>query len=378
MISATRSIRRAPRRRWAGPPPHDFETGLARTVDWYLDNRDGGRRCAPALCRPTPGRPRHEGHHPGRRLRHAAVSADAGASKQLLPVYDKPMIYYPLSTLMLAGIRDILVISTPEDLPQFRRLLGDGAGSACASPTPSRPARRPRAGLHHRPRLSPARPARWCWATISSMATTSAAARGRARPHGATVFAYQVRDPERYGVVAFDAPDARSRCRKAGGAAVQLGGDRPVFLRHAVIDIARDARPSARGELEITDLNRLYLDAGTLAGREAVRGCAWLDTGTHDSCCRPPTSCKPSSRAGMLVGCPEEVAYRMGYIDAEKLRSPRSTRQDRSGPGAEGTGRGEAGMIVVRPAIPDVLLIRRRPLSTSADSFRRPRTRAAT
>jgi glucose-1-phosphate thymidylyltransferase len=248
------------------------------------------------------------------------------ASKQMLPVYDKPMIYYPLSTLMLAGIRNILVISTPEDLPQFRRLLGDGdrfgvrfdyaeqkqpdgiaqafligrdwiAGEACALALGD--------NLIHADHLS---------------ALLRAAA---ARPHGATVFAYQVRDPERYGVVSFD----------AGGRAIEIV-EKPTapqsnwavtglyFYDGAVSDLARTIRPSGRGELEITDLNRLYLDAGTLAVERLSRGCAWLDAGTPDSLLQAATFVQTiQSRTGMLVGCPEEVAFRMGYIDAETLCS---------------------------------------------------------
>jgi glucose-1-phosphate thymidylyltransferase len=248
------------------------------------------------------------------------------ASKQMLPVYDKPMIYYPLSTLMLAGIRNILVISTPEDLPQFRRLLGDGdrfgvrfdyaeqtqpdgiaqafligrdwiAGEACALALGD--------NLIHADHLS---------------ALLRAAA---ARPHGATVFAYQVRDPERYGVVSFD----------AGGRAIEIV-EKPTapqsnwavtglyFYDGAVSDLAHTIRPSGRGELEITDLNRLYLDAGTLAVERLSRGCAWLDAGTPDSLLQAATFVQTiQSRTGMLVGCPEEVAFRMGYIDDTTLRS---------------------------------------------------------
>ena len=248
------------------------------------------------------------------------------ASKQMLPVYDKPMIYYPLSTLMLAGIREILVISTPEDLPQFRRLLGDGdrlgirfdyaeqkrpdgiaqafligrdwiAGEACALALGD--------NLIHADHLS---------ALLRTAAT---------RPHGATVFAYQVRDPERYGVVSFD----------AGGRATEIV-EKPTapqsnwavtglyFYDGAVSDLARTIRPSGRGELEITDLNRLYLDAGALTVERLSRGCAWLDAGTPDSLLQAATFVQTiPSRTGMLVGCPEEVAFRMGYLDAETLCS---------------------------------------------------------
>ena len=247
------------------------------------------------------------------------------ASKQLLPVYDKPMVYYPLSTLMLAGIRDILVISTPEDLPQFRRLLGSGerfgvrfayaeqpspdgiaqafligrdwiAGEACALALGD--------NLIHGDHLS----------TVLQAAAS--------RPEGATVFAYQVRDPERYGVVSFD----------ADGKAVEVV-EKPTtptsnwavtglyFYDNQVSDLARTIRPSRRGELEITDLNRLYMEAGTLQVERLSRGCAWLDAGMPDSLLQAATFVQTiQSRTGMLVGCPEEVAFRMGFIDATALR----------------------------------------------------------
>ncbi len=248
------------------------------------------------------------------------------ASKQMLPVYDKPMIYYPLSTLMLAGIRDILVISTPDDLPQFRRLLGDGerfgvrfdyaeqpspdgiaqafligrdwiAGEACALALGD--------NLIHADNLS--------------MMLRAAAA----RPQGATVFAYQVRDPERYGVVSFDAAGrAIEIVEKPTASLSNWAVTGLYFYDCAVSDLARTIRPSARGELEITDLNRLYLDAERLAVERLSRGCAWLDAGTPNSLLQAATFVQTiQSRTGMLVGCPEEVAFRMGYIDADMLRS---------------------------------------------------------
>ena len=246
------------------------------------------------------------------------------ASKQLLPVYDKPMVYYPLCTLMLAGIRDILLISTPEDLPNFRRLLGDGARlgiriSYAEQPRPEGIAQAFHIGrdwiggepcalvlgdnLIHAEQLS----------TLLRAAV--------ARAHGATVFAYPVRDPERYGVVCFDET----------GRATEIVEKPPVpksnwavtglyFYDSRVTELAAAIRPSARGELEITDLNRLYLDDGSLTVERLSRGCAWLDAGTPDSLLQAASYVQTiQARTGMLVGCPEEVAFRMGYIDAAAL-----------------------------------------------------------
>jgi glucose-1-phosphate thymidylyltransferase len=248
------------------------------------------------------------------------------ASKQLLPVYDKPMVYYPLSTLMLAGIRDILVISTPGDLPQFQRLLGDGdrLGVRFAYAEQPRPEGIAQAFLIGRDWIG----GEACALALGdnlihgdhlSVTLQTAAALGK----GATVFAYQVRDPERYGVVSFD-DDGRAvdivekpTAPQSNWAVTGL-----YFYDEAVSDLARTIRPSARGELEITDLNRLYLDAGTLAVERLSRGCAWLDAGTPDSLLQAATFVQTiQSRTGMLVGCPEEVAFRMGYIDAERLRA---------------------------------------------------------
>ncbi len=249
----------------------------------------------------------------GTRLHPATLAA----SKQLLPVYDKPMVYYPLSTLMLAGIRDILVISTPEDLPQFRRLLGDGArfGVRFAYAEQKRPDGIAQAFLIGRDWIAGDACALALGDNLIHADHLSALLRSAAaRPQGATVFAYQVRDPERYGVVYFD----------AAGCAVELV-EKPAapqsnwavtglyFYDRAVSEYARAIRPSARGELEITDLNRVYLQAGTLAVEKLSRGCAWLDAGTPDSLLQAATFVQTiQSRTGMLVGCPEEVAFRMG------------------------------------------------------------------
>jgi glucose-1-phosphate thymidylyltransferase len=248
------------------------------------------------------------------------------ASKQLLPVYDKPMVYYPLSTLMLAGIRDILVISTPEDLPQFRRLLGDGArfGVRFAYAEQKRPEGIAQAFLIGRDWIAGEACALALGDNLMHGEHLSALLRAAAtRPQGATVFAYQVRDPERYGVVSFDASGrAVDIVEKPAAPQSNWAVTGLYFYDRAVSDLARMIRPSGRGELEITDLNRIYLDAGSLAVERLSRGCAWLDAGTPDSLLQAATFVQTiQSRTGMLVGCPEEVAFRMGYIDADMLRS---------------------------------------------------------
>ena len=248
------------------------------------------------------------------------------ASKQLLPVYDKPMVYYPLSTLMLAGIRDIMVISTPEDLPQFRRLLGDGSrfGVRFEYAEQARPDGIAQAFLIARDWIAGEACALALGDNLIHGEHLSALLREAAtRPHGATVFAYQVRDPERYGVVSFDdAGRAVEIVEKPVAAQSNWAVTGLYFYDSAVSDMARMIRPSPRGELEITDLNRLYLDAGTLAVERLSRGCAWLDAGTPDSLLQAATFVQTiQSRTGMLVGCPEEVAFRMGYIDDKALRS---------------------------------------------------------
>jgi len=247
------------------------------------------------------------------------------ASKQLLPVYDKPMVYYPLCTLMLAGIRDILLISTQADLPQFRRLLGDGARlgiriSYAEQPTPDGIAQ---AFIIGRDWIAGEPCALVLGDNLIHAEHLSALLRAAgSRPHGATVFAYQVRDPERYGVISFDAqgrpteivekpPKPRSNWAVTG----------LYFYDARVTELAATIRPSARGELEITDLNRLYLEDGSLHVEKLSRGCAWLDAGTPDSLLQASTFVQTiQTRTGMLVGCPEEVAFRMGYIDASVLR----------------------------------------------------------
>ena len=246
-------------------------------------------------------------------------------SKQLLPVYDKPMVYYPLSTLMLAGIQDIMLISTPEDLPQFRRLLGDGSrfGVRFEYAVQPKPDGIAQAFLIGRDWIAGEPCALALGDNLIHADHLSTLLRAAAaRPVGATVFAYQVRDPERYGVVAFDANGRAIEVVEKPSAPTSNWAITGLYFydRH-VSDIAPQIRPSARGELEITDLNRVYLDAGTLHVEKLSRGCAWLDAGTPDSLLQAATFVQTiQSRTGMLVGCPEEVAFRMGFIDTGALR----------------------------------------------------------
>jgi glucose-1-phosphate thymidylyltransferase len=247
------------------------------------------------------------------------------ASKQLLPVYDKPMVYYPLSVLMLAGIRDILVISTPADLPQFRRLLGDGSrfGVRFSYAEQARPDGIAQAFLIGREWLQGEPCALVLGDNLIFGDHLSVLLRAAAvRPHGATVFAYQVRDPERYGVVTFDEQGrAAEIVEKPAAPRSNWAVTGLYFYDERVGELAREIRPSARGELEITDLNRLYLREGSLHVERLGRGCAWLDAGTPESLLQAASFVQTiQSRQGMLVGCPEEVAFRMGFIDAATLR----------------------------------------------------------
>jgi glucose-1-phosphate thymidylyltransferase len=248
------------------------------------------------------------------------------ASKQLLPVFDKPMVYYPLSTLMLAGIRDILVISSPSDLPQFKRLLGDGSGlgvrfSYAEQPKPEGIAQ---AFLIGREWLAGEACALALGDNLIFADHLSVLLRAAAnRPVGATVFAYRVRDPERYGVVSFDeSGHALEIVEKPAHPQSNWAVTGLYFYDEHVSEFAASIRPSARGELEITDINRLYLEQGTLHVDRLGRGCAWLDAGTPDSLLQAATFVQTiQDRQGMLVGCPEEVAWRMGFIDAAVLRT---------------------------------------------------------
>ncbi|MGQ3671362.1 glucose-1-phosphate thymidylyltransferase RfbA [Xanthobacter sp. TB0136] len=245
-------------------------------------------------------------------------------SKQLMPVYDKPMIYYPLSVLMLAGITEILIISTPHDLPQFQRLLGDGSQwglefSYAEQPSPDGLAQAYHIGAdfvaggpsalilgdniyhgHGLPKLLDA---------------------ARARTDGATVFAYYVNDPERYGIVEFDKDrnalsiEEKPKAPRSNWAVTGL-----YFYDHQVVDIAANLKPSARGELEITDVNKAYLKRGQLHVEMMGRGYAWLDTGTHDSLVDAATFVRTiEKRQGLRIASPEEIAFNRGLIDADAL-----------------------------------------------------------
>jgi glucose-1-phosphate thymidylyltransferase len=247
-------------------------------------------------------------------------------SKQLLPVYNKPMVYYPLSTLMLAGIRDILLITTPYEQDAFRRLLGDGSAvglrlSYAAQPKPEGLAQAFVIGRDFvgRDRVALALGDNIFYGAGFSDYLKAAAA----RLTGATVFAYQVRDPERYGVVGFD-PDGRANSLeekpqrpKSSYAVTGL-----YFYDNRVLDIAAGLRPSPRGELEITDVNRAYMAAGALHVERLPRGVAWLDTGTHEALLQASNYIHAiEERQGLMVACVEEIAYRMGYIDAASLET---------------------------------------------------------
>ena len=264
----------------------------------------------------------------GTRLHPATLAI----SKQLLPVYDKPMIYYPLSTLMLAGTRDILVISTPQDTPRFAQLLGDGSQwgvrlQYAVQPSPDGLAQ---AFLIGEEFLGGAPSALVLGDNIFyGHDFHHLLANAMARPEGASVFAYHVHDPERYGVAEFDAQgkvlslEEKPKAPKSSYAVTGL-----YFYDAQVVELAKRLRPSQRGELEITDLNRLYLEQGQLSVEIMGRGYAWLDTGTHESLLDAGQFIATlEQRQGLKIACPEELAWRHGWIDAaqlEKLAQPLS------------------------------------------------------
>ena len=247
-------------------------------------------------------------------------------AKSLMPVYDKPMVYYPLCTLMLAGIREILVISTPEDLPRFERLLGDGSrfGIRLQYATQAKPEGIAQAFLIGRDFIGHS-----CCALVlgdnifhgHDLVKELRAATAQSK--GARVFAYPVNDPERYGVVEFDrdrkalSVEEKPKHPKSRYAVTGL-----YFYDHQVVDIAAHLKPSGRGELEITDVNRAYLDRGQLNVCVMGRGMAWLDTGTHEALMEASVFIQTlEKRQGLMVACPEEIAYRSGYITAAQLEA---------------------------------------------------------
>ncbi len=251
-------------------------------------------------------------------------------SKQLLPVYDKPMIYYPLSALMLAGIRDILIISTPDDTPRFEQLLGDGArwGLTLQYRVQPSPDGLAQAFLIGKDFLA----GEGCCLVLGdnifyghdfARTLRSAAERISTPASGATIFAYPVQDPERYGVVEFDANrKAISLEEKPLKPKSRYAVTGIYFYDAQVVSIAEQLKPSPRGELEITDLNRWYLERGELRTELLGRGIAWLDTGTHDSLLEASNFIHTlEHRQGLKVACPEEIAFRLGYIDAAQLRA---------------------------------------------------------
>ncbi len=258
----------------------------------------------------------------GSRLHPATLAV----SKQLVPIYNKPMVYYPLSTLMLAGIREILLITTPQDLEAYRRLLRDGSqfGVALSFAVQPAPGGIAQAFVIGREFVGGDRVALALGDNVFfGHGLPDSLRRAAVRERGATVFGYRVRDPERYGVVEFDAAGkVVSLVEKPSSPRSPYAVTGLYFYDNRVLEIAAALKPSRRGELEITDVNTAYLASGDLHVEMLGRGIAWLDTGTHDSLLQASNYIQAiEERQGLMVACPEEVAYKMGYIDAGRLRA---------------------------------------------------------